>query len=348
MRTSNHPEKEITVSAWFFTDSYAPQEIISTCHNGGYCLGFGDAGDLWWTVHLPGEKEVSVNVQHEGIALDQWHHVTGVYDGETSRIYLDGTLRNRVNATGPIVYTTPNYVIIGAQAGHYDRPDPACPRWFRGGLDEIRIYDRAIPYTQIMDDRFACEPGPAVPSLPAMSAVTEDDPCDAPSGMLRLLPDTPLIRTPSFPDKETTGEWHLMMQPGSTLVVETKDLYCPSDPDAWYVEIADKNGRIDRSVAFPGTHNTPVDGLVADGNATARIRYFDGKERFPASAEVTFTAIAPPPPLPEPPKTILDYPVIVIYSASWATLIAIVLVILWLHRRRMYRKQAQEEEKKQD
>jgi hypothetical protein len=35
------------------------------------------------------------------------------------------------------------------------------------------------------------------------------------------------------------------------------------------------------------------------------------------------------------PKSILSNPGIVIYSASWATLIAVLVVVIWLHRRKM-------------
>jgi hypothetical protein len=34
------------------------------------------------------------------------------------------------------------------------------------------------------------------------------------------------------------------------------------------------------------------------------------------------------------PRNILANPSIVIYSASWATLIAVLVVVIWLHRRR--------------
>ncbi len=34
------------------------------------------------------------------------------------------------------------------------------------------------------------------------------------------------------------------------------------------------------------------------------------------------------------PKAILENPIIVIYSASWATLIALIVVIVWAHTRR--------------
>jgi hypothetical protein len=330
-RSANHPEKAITVSTWFYTDSFEPRDLISSYHNGGYRLGFGDGDDLFWTVNLLGTGDVTVPVQHEGITPRQWHHVTGMYDGESSKIYLDGILRNQVNATGPIAYDTQNYILLGAASGVFDAPDPACPRYFHGGLDEFRIYDQAIPYSQIMDDRFKCSQEPVPPSLeiPPASAAS----CILSSGSVVLAPGESLSRTVMFTDKVMNGTWQVRMEPGSRLVVTARDLYEQAYPDAWYVEIADEKGRIDRSIAFPNTHNAPVEGVVPSGNATVVIRYFDGKERFPATVAVQFTSRAQPPALPpQLPQPFLN-PIIVIYSASWATLIALILVMLWLRKR---------------
>jgi hypothetical protein len=36
-------------------------------------------------------------------------------------------------------------------------------------------------------------------------------------------------------------------------------------------------------------------------------------------------------------------PIIAIYSASWATLIAVLLVVIWLHRRRSQRRKEETE-----
>jgi hypothetical protein len=346
-RSTNHPEKEVTVSTWFYADSFGPQTLVSTCHNGGYCLGFGDGNDLWWTINLRGEGEVSVNVQHEGIAPRQWHHVVGMYDGTTSKIYLDGILRNQVNASGPIVYETPNYIILGAPAGAFDTPGPACPQYFHGGLDEVRIYSRAVPYSQIMDDRIRCSQEPVAPPREEAWPAETGSSCTAVSGTFSLKPGESVTRTLRFTDKTVTGEWKIRVQPGSTLVVTSRDLYSQVYPDSWYVEIADSRGRIDRTIAFANTRNTPVDGVIADGNATVSIRYFDGRERFPATLLVQFAAIAPPPSVPEPAQTFLN-PIIVIYSASWATLIALVLVFLWLRKRRQEKKNGGPEAKPEE
>jgi hypothetical protein len=349
-RTENHPQKEITVSAWFFVDSYDPQDLVSTYHNGGYNLGFGDGNDLWWTVILAGTGDVSVPVQHEGIAPRQWHHVTGTYDGKTSKIYLDGVLRNQVNATGPIQYETRNYVMLGANAGVFDTPDPACPEYLHGGLDEVRIYNQAIPYSQLMDDRFSCSQELVAPAAENMAGKAPATRCFSGSGPVHLGPGQTVSRVFSFPDKSVNGTWQVTMLPGSKLIVGVRDLYSKAYPDSWYMEIADNKGRIDRSVAFPNTNNAPLEGIVADGNATVSIRYFDGRDRFPATVAVQFTSLAPPPALPAPPQNILSNPIIVIYSASWATLIALILVILWLHRRSKRKQQCElpAEETKKD
>ncbi len=121
-RTLNHPTGGITVSAWFYTDNIRPGALVSSYHNGGYRLGFDDGNDLWWTLNLERAGEVSIAVQHENIAPRQWHQVTGTYDGTAMKIYLDGILRNQVNATGRIHYETDNYVFLGAEAGASDTP----------------------------------------------------------------------------------------------------------------------------------------------------------------------------------------------------------------------------------
>jgi hypothetical protein len=77
------------------------------------------------------------------------------------------------------------------------------------------------------------------------------------------------------------------------------------------------------------------------------IRYFDGKERFPARVAVQFESV-PSPPLLIVPQNLFANPIIIIYSASWATLIALIVVVVWLHRRKKERRKEQEREKGMD
>jgi hypothetical protein len=332
-RTLNHPAKEITVSAWFFTDTFRPAVLVSGYHDGGYRLGFNDGMDLWWTVNLEGKGDVSVPVLRESITPHQWHQVTGTYDGNTLKIYLDGILRNQVTAAGTIHYEDDNYVTLGAEAGPGSTPDLQCPHFFRGGLDEVRIYPVALTYGQVMDDRFRCSQEAVTPPV-NIAAQTLSDSCETNSGSVTLGLNDSVSRVLSFSNKTENGTWQVSLQPGSLLRVRAFDLYAKTYPDAWYLEIADEYGKPARTIAFPNTNNAPAEAMLPSGNATVLVRYFNGGERFPAHVALEMESLPPEPPLQTQAQNILANPIIVIYSASWITLIAILLVMVWVHRRR--------------
>ena len=68
----------------------------------------------------------------------------------------DEELRNQVDPNGAIHYTDNNYVQVGANAGNAEAPDQNHPDYLNGGIDEVRIYNRALSYGDVMDDRFLC------------------------------------------------------------------------------------------------------------------------------------------------------------------------------------------------
>ena len=342
--TLNHPTKEITVSTWFYVDSLEPQTLVSSYEDGGYQLGFDDGNDLYWTVSLVGTGDASVAVLHEGITPRQWHYVTGTYDGRTLKLYLDGVLRNQINASGTINYAYNNYVILGADAGTNSAPDTPCPHYLQGGLDEVRIYDVALTYSQVMDDRFRCTPEPGVLPQELTGAPAVSPACTVNSGSVLVGNDETITRTLVFTDKNQNGTWQVSVPPGSRLVVGAGDRYNTATSDSWYIELADSSGRINRFVAFPNAHNSPIEGIIPSGNATVTVRYFDGKYRFPASVVVWFQSLPGPgiPPIITP-QNVMTNPIIAIYSASWATLIAVLLVVIWLHRRRSQRRKEETE-----
>jgi hypothetical protein len=335
-RVLNHPQKAITVSTWFYIDNFTPTPLVSGYYNGGYRLGFDDGNDLWWTLNLENTGDVSVPVQHENIALHQWHQATGTYDGKTMKIYLDGILRNQVNATGAIHYGHDNYINLGANAGTSDAVGE-CPRNFTGGLDEVRIYPAALSYSQVMDDRFRCLEGQRSP-LEVAPAENVPGSCEAVSGSVKLGTNETAVRVLSFPARTVNGTWQVSLQPGSILRVQVYDFYMNAYPDAWYVEIANETGKPARTVAFPNKNNGPAEAVLPSGNATVTVRYFSGQERFPAKVTLLLENLPPMPPRHIEPKNILENPIIVIYSASWVTLVAIMLVMIWLHRHKKVRK----------
>jgi cysteine-rich repeat protein len=75
------------------------------------------------------------------ISVGEWHHITGVYDGTSIHVYLDGALEDSVVLPG-IPDTNAAHVYIGSQAGKYDSD---------GRIDEVAIYDRALDATEIQE-----------------------------------------------------------------------------------------------------------------------------------------------------------------------------------------------------
>jgi len=330
---ANHPTEAITVSAWFYVNDTSPQTLVSTyADGGGYRLGFDEGNDLWWTLGLDNVRgSASVVIPHEAITPGQWHQVTGSYDGQVARIYLDGILKNQINATGTIRYSDSNDILIGANAGPNDLPDPDAPEYLNGAIDEVRIYNRSLSYGDEMDDRYACSAatGTGILSLPAPLS-----PVYLTSGSVSLAPGETATRRLTFTNQSEQGTWQVTVSPGSRLSVDASDAYPDVYTDEWYVELKDQDTRLSRIVAFPVTYNAPATGVIESGNATVLVHYFGGPGRFPASVILTFTSsAAPESPVSTLPKEMLEYPIIVFYSASWVTLIALVVVIVWAHRR---------------
>jgi len=332
--SKNHPSNGVTVSLWFYVNSTAPQTLISTyADGGGYRLGFDEGNDLFWTLGINNPAgSISVVLPHEYITPGQWHQVTGTYDGQTAQIYFDGILRNQVNASGAIRYVDNNSVIIGAEAGPGQVPEFNSPNYLTGGIDEVRIYDGAISYSQEMEDRYQCTAETGTGILPLPVGAQEQF---LTSGSLTLSSGETVTRRLTFSNLGEVGTWHITIPPGSQLSVSATDAYPAIYPDEWYVELRDQDTLLGRVVAFPVPNNAPATGVIGSGNATAIVHYFGGPGRFPASLTVTFASTVPENPAPSMPKVILQYPIIVIYSASWATLIALIVVIVWLHHRRM-------------
>jgi hypothetical protein len=97
-----------------------------------------------------------------------WHMAVGTFDGTNTLLYIDG---KQVTAAPPAASPdTINYMAATEKSfriGQYS--DLSCGQsTFTGGLDEVKVYDRALTPTEI--GRMAAAPGPAPPDL-----VPDDD-----------------------------------------------------------------------------------------------------------------------------------------------------------------------------
>lgn len=99
--------------------------------------GLSNAVGIGLNFNYWGETKTNTSV------LDNtWHHVTATFQGTTMKIYLDGNLRDSfVFSSGETPVNNTRDLFFGR---HY-----ALGRYFRGTIDEIRIYNRELTIAEI-------------------------------------------------------------------------------------------------------------------------------------------------------------------------------------------------------
>lgn len=75
--------------------------------------------------------------------IDQWSHLVGVRNNDSIMIYLNGEFFTSASTNGTLPrYNSPYYAHIGVRAG-------AFVQYFKGAIDEVRIYNRALDAGEI-------------------------------------------------------------------------------------------------------------------------------------------------------------------------------------------------------
>jgi hypothetical protein len=95
-----------------------------------FAAGFGDNGN-------PYGSGAGVGADTPKVHTGQWYNVIYTYDGTTSKIYINGKLKN--SAVKSVSSTGNNQDLFIGKHG-----DPPIPYWFNGVIDEIRIYNKAL------------------------------------------------------------------------------------------------------------------------------------------------------------------------------------------------------------
>jgi hypothetical protein len=146
LRLSNN---DVTLNAWVNLDSYGSSfgyNILTKHYSGndnGWAWGITGTGFTPTGIVTYGTGGTSASARGNKIVnVDQWHMVTVVYriNTQTASIYVDGVLDNITSAFPSANPTINADLYIG-------RDDPSVPSngyFFRGSLDDIRIYNRAL------------------------------------------------------------------------------------------------------------------------------------------------------------------------------------------------------------
>lgn len=93
-----------------------------------------------------GYNELDVPITASQFTDGNWHHLAVVYDGVTKKVYKDGVLIGTQNKTGTIVCNASSINIIG------DSPASLTVEPFKGNIDEIHFWDRALQQCEIQNN----------------------------------------------------------------------------------------------------------------------------------------------------------------------------------------------------
>jgi hypothetical protein len=119
-----------------------------------------------------------------GLIPGQWHHISATYDGSLMTQYVDGRVTAALALSGNIsAMRVGSFLTIGSEDGRGYNPTATANRYFRGLIDEVSIYNRALSQEEVSAIFTAGSKGkcPGVPlanvsaSLTAVLGPSSDD-----------------------------------------------------------------------------------------------------------------------------------------------------------------------------
>ena len=126
--------------------SYCLWRYGTTVNNVTSSAKIGGGDNILYALHysngqgLGGVYVKSINPLVE----NQWYHIALCYDGTKEQLFINGELQDEVAST--VILDTPDDRLWFGRNGY-----AANPKYYNGIIDEIRIYNRALTETEIMD-----------------------------------------------------------------------------------------------------------------------------------------------------------------------------------------------------
>ncbi|MFC7531872.1 glycoside hydrolase family 2 TIM barrel-domain containing protein [Actinoplanes sp. GCM10030250] len=136
----------VTLDAWVRPGQWASSFPILT-KGRAYALQMRDQDTLEFGVDTGSFTTVAADVPADW--YDNWHRVTGVYDGSALQLYIDGTLAGSVAQTGAV---DPGLYEVNVGRNAETQQDDLRGRTGRGLVDDVRIYGSALTPAQLAAD----------------------------------------------------------------------------------------------------------------------------------------------------------------------------------------------------
>lgn len=159
----------ITVSAWVYPASAGSSsglEILSKYASASspyisYGLEWYDTNKFSFS--LGGTDNTFTTLYSAAQTVNNWYYVTGTYDGSNATIYINGVLSNSAPFIKSLKYVSGQPLTIGTWYG-------GATNYFKGLIDEVRIYNAAMPASAIRENYLA-----GLDKLLANNQITDQD-----------------------------------------------------------------------------------------------------------------------------------------------------------------------------
>lgn len=162
---------QITVAAWVRVDqksanwSIAVSRQEATDHPEVFGLGLDPAGHPMFLL------SDFVPIAAASVApLGVWIHLAGTYDGQTSRLYVDGELVAEEPRESDVRWVSTRPLLIGNN-NNVSGDAPSEP--WRGAIDDVRIYSRALSGEELSQPLDPTDPGCVAPTVLEAARTTQ-------------------------------------------------------------------------------------------------------------------------------------------------------------------------------
>jgi len=148
------PTTAISFGGWGYSATWTGlpnSRLLSCTEGGGYNITFSGS-----TVYIYLYRNAAYATPTGSLSSlsGGWHYFLGTYDGRYTKVYIDGIqvgTADDAGATYPIGYACSNSLMIGAEAACGNTPYYSN---FLGKIDDVRIYNQAIPTSEIQQNYF--------------------------------------------------------------------------------------------------------------------------------------------------------------------------------------------------
>jgi len=140
--------RQLSISSWVLQADLNGTQFI-------FDVGFSASRSIGLNC-TDGEFEFVLPEYYRGNALrvsgrveaGQWHHVVGVWNGTEQRIYVDGQ-KKAAMATQNLILNAKSVTNEPARIGSQAKMDRRSGRFFRGVIDEVAVFPRALSDEEI-------------------------------------------------------------------------------------------------------------------------------------------------------------------------------------------------------